>query len=55
MVVRRKNRGEKMTMWEKIVEAQARKQDKLTFNEDGQEVQIKVIQNGWYEGFVSMS
>jgi len=44
-----------MTMWEKITQAQIRKQEQLTFIEDGSEIQMKVIQNGWYEGFVSMS
>ena len=44
-----------MTMWEKIIEAQIRKHEHLTFIENGEEVQIKVIPNGWYEGYVSMS
>lgn len=44
-----------MTMWEKIIEAQVSKQDQTRFIEDGQEVQIRIIPNGWYEGFVSMS
>jgi hypothetical protein len=44
-----------MTMWEKIIEAQAKRQERSSFVEDGQEVQIRVMQNGWYEGYVSMS
>jgi len=44
-----------MNMWEKITEAQARKQNQISFNENGQEVQIRIEQNGWYEGYISMS
>jgi hypothetical protein len=42
-------------MWEKITEAQTRRQNQTAFNENGQEVQIRIEQNGWYEGYVSFS
>jgi hypothetical protein len=44
-----------MTIWEKIIEAQENKQNETTFIDNGQAVHIRVIQNGWYEGFVSMA
>jgi hypothetical protein len=44
-----------MTVWEKINEAQAKKQDTITVIIDGQPVQIKISQNGWYEDFESVS
>ncbi|GEM_PF-4339278 len=43
-----------MTIWEKIVEAQA-KRSQVIFIEDGKEVHVKVEPNGWYEGYVSFS
>jgi len=43
-----------MNIWEKIVEAQANKQNQTRFIEDGQEVQIRIMPNGWHEGFISM-
>jgi hypothetical protein len=42
-------------MWDIIIEAQARKQDNVVFVEDGQEVRIRITQNGWYEGYVPIS
>lgn len=44
-----------MTIWETIIEAQAKKQSQTKCLENGQEVQIVIEQNGWYEGFVSMA
>jgi len=44
-----------MNVWKKIVEAQSKRQEQTSYIEDGQEVQIRIRQNGWYEGFVSMS
>jgi len=44
-----------MSMWEKITEAQARRQNQIAFNEEGRDVQIIIEQNGWYEGYISFS
>jgi hypothetical protein len=44
-----------MNIWEKITEAQTNKQSQIKFRENGQEVHVVLIQNGWYEGYVSMS
>jgi hypothetical protein len=44
-----------MNMWKTIMEAQSKKQDKIKVIEEGQETQIRIIQNGWYEEFESVS
>jgi len=44
-----------MTLWETIVDAQAKKQNQIKLHEDGHDVQITLSRNGWYEDFVSMS
>jgi len=43
-----------MTIWEQITQAQANRQSQTRFIEDGQEVQIRILPNGWSEGFTSM-
>ena len=44
-----------MTMWETITQAQARKQTKAKHQEGKEEIQIEILENGWYEGYVSYS